>query len=131
MKAVYVDNNATTCVASEVMEAIIPYFTEEFYNPSAISGRAHGIDTAIAKAHRTVAEFLGASDAREIAFTSCATESNNWAIFGAARANPERQHIITSKVEHPSVLEVCKSICKNGYDVTYLSVDGDGNSEHG
>ena len=127
MKTVYVDNNATTSVASEVMEEIAPYFTKAFYNPSAISGRSHGIDTAIARARRTVAEFLSASDAREIAFTSCATESNNWAIFGAARANPERRHIITSKVEHPSVLEVCKSICKNGYDVTYLSVDSDGN----
>ena len=127
MKTVYVDNNATTPVASQVMEEMTPYFTEAFYNPSAISGRTHGIDTVIAKARRTVAEFLGASDAREIAFTSCATESNNWAIFGAARANPERRHIITSKVEHPSVLEVCKSICKNGYDVTYLSVDSDGN----
>ena len=127
MKTVYVDNNATTLVAPEVMTAITPYFTKGFYNPSAISGHAYGIDIAIAKARRTVAEFLGASDAREIAFTSCATESNNWAIFGEARANPERRHIITSKVEHPSVLEVCKSICKNGYDVTYLSVDGDGN----
>ena len=127
MKTVYVDNNATTPVASEVMETMTPYFAEGFYNPSAISGRAHGIDTAIAKARRTVVEILGASDAREIAFTSCATESNNWAIFGAARANPERRHIITSKVEHPSILEVCKSICKNGYDITHLSVDGDGN----
>ena len=127
MKTVYVDNNATTLVAPEVMEAMVPYFTEEFYNPSAISGRAHGVDKVIARARRRVAEFLGASDAREIAFTSCATESNNWAIFGAAQANPERRHIITSKVEHPSVLEVCKSICKNGYDVTYLSVDSDGN----
>ena len=127
MKTVYVDNNATTPVVSEVMVTMTPYFTEEFYNPSAISGRAYCIDTTIARARRTVAEFLSASDAREIAFTSCATESNNWAIFGAASANPERRHIITSKVEHPSVLEVCKSICKNGYDITYLSVDGDGN----
>ena len=127
MRPVYADNNATTPVAPEVMEAMAPYFTEGFYNPSAISGRAYGIDTVIARAHRTVAELLDASDAREIAFTSCATESNNWTIFGAARANPERRHIITSKVEHPSVLEVCKSICKNGYDVTYLSVDSDGN----
>ena len=127
MKTVYADNNATTPVAPEVMEAMTPYFTEGFYNPSAISGRTYGIDTAMAKARRIVAEFLGASDARGIAFTSCATESNNWAIFGAARANPERRHIITSKVEHPSVLEVCKSICKNGYEVTFLSVDSDGN----
>ena len=103
MKTVYADNNATTPVAPEVMKAMTPYFTERFYNPSAISGWAHGIDAAIAKARRTVSEFLGASDTKEIVFTSCATESNNWAIVGTARAHQKRRHIITSKVEHPSV----------------------------
>lgn len=127
MKTVYVDNNATTSVDSEVLEAMTPYFSEEFYNPSAISGRMHGVDKVIAKSRRTVAEFLGASDATEITFTCSATESNNWAIFGAVSANPDRQHIITSKVEHPSVLETCKSLCKSGYDVTFLNVDSDGN----
>ena len=127
MKTVYVDNNATTPVAPEVIAVMLPYFTEEFYNPSAISGRAHGVDKAIARARRTAAEFLGASEAKEIAFTCSATESNNWAIFGAVRANPERQHIITSKVEHPSVLETCQSLCKSGYDVTFLNVDSVGN----
>ena len=127
MKSVYADNNATTPVAPEVIEAIIPYFNNKFYNPSAISGRAYGIDSAIAKARRSVVESLGASDAKEIVFTSCATESNNWTIFGTTRANPERRHIITSQVEHPSILEACKSLCKNGYDVTFLSVDYDGN----
>ena len=114
MKTVYIDNNATTIVASEVMDAMMPYFTEAFYNPSAISGRSHRIDAAIARARRTVAEVLGASDGTEIVFTSCATESNNWAIFGAAQSNPERRHIITSAVEHPAVLEVCKSLSKSG-----------------
>ena len=127
MKTVYVDNNATTPVAPEVIAVMLPYFTEDFYNPSAISGRAHGVDKAIARARRTVAELLGASDAKEIAFTCSATESNNWAIFGAVRANPERRHIITSRVEHPSVLETCKSLCKSGYDVTFLNVDSVGN----
>ena len=126
-KTAYTDNNATTPVAPEVMEAMNPYFAKEFYNSSAISGRAYGIDSAIAKARRTVAEFLGTSDAKEIVFTSCATESNNWALFGTTRANPECRHIITSQVEHPSVLEACKSLCKKGYDVTFLSVDCDGN----
>ena len=130
MKTVYVDNNATTTVVPEVMEAMVPYFTEAFYNPSAISGRSHGIDAAIARARRTVMEFLDASDAKEVVFTSCATESNNWSIFGVTRTNPERRHIITSTVEHPAVLAVCKSLCKNGYDVTFLEVDGDGNLEH-
>ena len=127
MKTVYVDNNATTPVAPEALEAMLPYFTGGFYNPSAISGRVYNIDASIARARRTVAEFLGASDAKEVAFTSCATESNNWAIFGVTHANPDRQHIITSEVEHSSVLEVCKSLCKNGYHVTFLDVDRDGN----
>ena len=127
MKTVYVDNNATTPVTPEVMDAMIPYFIEGFYNPSAISGGVSGIDAAIARARRTVAEFLGVSDAREIVFTSCATESNNWAIFRTAQANSEHRHIITSTVEHPAVLEACKSLCKSGYDVTFLSVDNGGN----
>lgn len=127
MKTVYADNNATTTVLPEVMEAMTPYFTREFYNPSAISGRSYGIDTAVARARRTVAEFLNTSDAKEIVFTSCATESNNWAIFGASRTNPGRQHIITSTVEHPAVLECCKSLCKSGYDCTFLAVDSGGN----
>lgn len=127
MKTVYVDNNATTSVAPEVMEAMMPYFTEAFYNPSAISGRSHGVDGAIARARRTVTESLSASDTTEIVFTSCATESNNWAIFGITQTNLERRHIITSKVEHPSVLELCKSLCKIGYEVTFLGVDGAGN----
>ena len=126
MRTVYADNNATTPVAPEVIEAMMPYFAEQFYNASAISGRAHGVDAAIAKARRTVAEVLGASDPKEIVFTSCATESNNWAIFGAARAHQEHRHLITSKVEHPSVLEVCMSLIKDGYDVTFLNVDTDG-----
>ena len=127
MKTIYVDNNATTAVAREVMDAMMPYFTEVFYNPSAISGRASGVDTSIARARWKIAEFLSASDAREISFTSCATESNNWAIFGVVHANSDRRHIITSTVEHPAVLEVCKSLCKKGYDVTFLDVDGNGN----
>lgn len=127
MKTVYVDYNATTSVAPEVVKTMAPYFTEEYHNPSAISGRVHGVDKAIAKSRRIVAEFLGTSESKEIAFTSCATESNNWAIFGTVRANPERQHIITSTVEHPSILETCNSLCKSGYDVTFLSVDSDGN----
>ena len=127
MKTVYIDNNATTPITPDVMAVMLPYFAESFYNPSAISGRANGVDKAIARSRRTVAEFLGASDVREIVFTSCATESNNWAVFGVTQRNRERRHIITSQVEHPSVLEVCKSLCKSGYDVTFLSVDGDGN----
>ena len=99
MKTVYVDNNATTAVLPEVMEAITPHFTREFFNPSAISGRISGIDTAVERSRRTVAEFLGASDTREIAFTSCATESNNWAIFwgGTGESRSQTHYYIHSR----------------------------------
>ena len=127
METIYVDNNATTVVVPEVLEVMTPYFTEGFYNPSAISGRVYGIDKTIARSRRTITELLGASDVKEIVFTSCATESNNWAILGITQTNLERRHIITSKVEHPSVLELCKSLCKIGYDVTFLGVDSNGN----
>ncbi len=127
MKTVYIDNNATTSVTPVVLKAMVPYISEQFYNPSAISGHVYGVDKAIAKSRQTVTDFLGASDAKEIAYTCSATESNNWAIYGAVRACSERQHIITSIVEHPSVLETCKSLSQIGYDVTFLSVDSDGN----
>jgi cysteine desulfurase len=123
----YLDNNATTPVAPEVLETMLPYFRERFYNPSAISGHIFRVDRDIAIARRIIAEFLGASEPSEITFTSGATESCNWAIFGSAKANPNRRHIITSKVEHPAVLEPCKQLEKEGYKVTYISVDCDGN----
>jgi cysteine desulfurase len=82
---------------------------------------------AVAEARHTVAGFFGAAAPQEILFTSCATESNNAAIAGAARANPARRHIITTAVEHPAVLEVCKEMSRNGYEVTFLAVDRSGN----
>jgi cysteine desulfurase len=78
---------------------------------------------AIARARKTVARVLNAGSSNQILFTSCATESNNAAIFGAAKANPERRHILTTSVEHPAVLEVCRELARSGYDVTFLPVD--------
>lgn len=127
MRTVYADNNATTPAAPEVVEAMQGFFTERFYNPGAISGQVNRIHIELAKARRIVAEFLGASDPSEIAFTSGATESNNWAIFGSLRANKNRQHIIASTVEHPSVLETFKTLNDDGYDVTFIDVDKNGN----
>jgi len=126
MRTVYADNNATTPTAPAVVEAMQVFFTERFYNPSAISGQANRIHIEIAKARRIVAEFLGASNSSEIAFTSCATESNNWAILGALRANKSRRHIITSTVEHPSVIETLKTLNNEGYDVTFIEVNKNG-----
>ncbi len=127
MKIIYVDNNATTRVAPEVYEAMQPYFTEDYFNPSSMYEPARRTGSAIAAARRTVADCLGRVDPKEILFTGCATESNNTAIIGTAQGNPNRRHIITSTVEHPAVLEVCRELERNGYRVSYINVDRDGN----
>ncbi|MBP1624493.1 MAG: iscS [Acidobacteria bacterium] len=127
MKIIYVDNNATTRVAPEVYEAMKPYFTEDYFNPSSMYEPARQTGLAIAEARKAVAACLGHVDPKEILFTGCATESNNTAIIGTAHGNPNRRHIITTTVEHPAVLEVCKELERNGYKVTYISVDRDGN----
>jgi cysteine desulfurase len=127
MKTVYLDNNATTQVAPEVYEAMIPYFTEDYFNPSSMYEPARQTSQALAAARKSVADNLGGIDPREIIFTGCASESNNAAIFGVARGNPERRHIITTSVEHPAVIEVCRELEREGYKVTYLGVDRDGN----
>jgi cysteine desulfurase len=126
MKIIYLDNNATTRTAPEVYEAMVPYFTEDYFNPSSMYDAARHTSRAIAAARKSVADCLGRVDPKEILFTSCATESNNAAILGAAHANPNRRHIITTSVEHPAVLEVCKELERNGYAVTYLGVDREG-----
>jgi cysteine desulfurase len=126
MKIIYLDNNATTQIAPEVYEAMIPYFTEKYFNPSSMYDAARETSRAVTEARKNIAECLGHVDTKEILFTSCATESNNSAILGAVRANPNRRHIITTAVEHPAVLEVCKELERDGCKVTYLSVDRDG-----
>jgi len=126
-KTVYLDNNATTRIAPEVCEAMIPFLTEDYFNPSSMYEPARNTGAALADARKNVAACLGGIDPKEIIFTGCATESNNAAIFGAARGNPERRHIITTAVEHPAVLEVCRELEREGYRVTFLGVDRDGN----
>jgi cysteine desulfurase len=127
MKTVYVDNNATTRVAPEVYEAMIPFLTEDYFNPSSMYDAARSAADAIAAARRAIAGHFGLDDPKQILFTSCATESNNTAIIGTAKAEPNRRHIITTAVEHPAVLEVCEDLQRSGYKVTFLPVDGDGN----
>lgn len=126
MSIIYTDNNATTAVAPEVYEAMIPYLTDQYFNPSSMYDPAAEVAEAIEEGRRKVAELLAASDTAEIFFTSCATESNNTAIRGAALANPDRRHIITSQVEHPAVREVCGEMEKWGYEVSYIPVNGQG-----
>jgi cysteine desulfurase len=126
MRTIYADNNATTRIAPEVYEAMTPFFTEDYFNPSSMYEPARRTAAAIVQARKQVAEFLGVSDPKQILFTSCATESNNTAIFGTAKANLDRHHIITTAVEHPAVLEVCKDLQRNGCEVTILGVDSHG-----
>jgi cysteine desulfurase len=126
MKTIYADNNATTSVAPEVIASLLPYLEAEYFNPSSMYEASRPAADAIAGARKTVAQFLHAGGSNQILFTSCATESNNSAIFGAARANPGRRHIITTSVEHPAVLEVCRELERSGHDVTYLPVDESG-----
>ena len=122
---IYLDHNATTPILPEVLEAMMPYLTTEWGNPSSSYGFGSKLKAVIEKARRQVAELIGASQ-REIIFTSCATESNNTAIHAAIKADPSKRHIVTSAVEHSSVLAYCKALEKEGYRVTYLPVDREG-----
>ena len=122
IRTVYADNNATTRVAPEVLEAMLPFFKEQFGNPSSMHYLAKPAEQAITKAREQVACLLNA-DPSEIVFTSCGTESDNAAIRGVLAALPHKKHIITTRVEHPAVRNVCQYLGKNGYRVTELSVD--------
>ncbi|HEY9659842.1 MAG TPA: aminotransferase class V-fold PLP-dependent enzyme [Allocoleopsis sp.] len=123
---IYLDNNATTKVDPAVVEAMQPYWSEYYGNPSSMHSFGGKVGKAVKEAREHVAALFGASDASEIIFTSCGTEGNNTAIRAALAAQPDRRHIITTQVEHPCVLNVCKQLEKQGYTVTYLSVDRQG-----
>ena len=125
-ETIYLDNNATTPVDPDVYQAMIPYLTREYFNSSSMYSEAHGPAHALAEARAKVSCLLGGIIPDQIVFTGCATESNNTAVFGCMRANPARRRIITTVVEHPSVLEVCKAAEREGCEVTYLSVDPNG-----
>ena len=126
MKTIYLDNNATTQVAPAVAEAIAPYFTEKYGNASSMYPLAAEAKKAMDIARTEVADLIGAAYADEIIFTSCATESDNTAIFSAVRSFPQKKHIITSAVEHPAVLHPCSYLESQGYKVDYIGVDAQG-----
>jgi cysteine desulfurase len=121
---IYLDHNATTPVLPEVFEAMRPYFCEEWGNPSSAYKFGSKLKGVIETARAQVAELISAQP-REIIFTSCLTESNNAAIHAALRADPGKRHIVTSAVEHSSVLNYCMALEKDGYRVPYLPVDRD------
>lgn len=122
MKTIYLDNNATTQVAPEVVEAMLPYFTELYGNASSMhtfGGQVHG---RIELARAQVAELIGA-EPEEIIFTGCGTESDNTALMSAVESNPARRRLITTRVEHSAILNFCKHLAAKGYHTTYLPVD--------
>jgi len=122
---IYLDHNATTPVLPDVFEAMRPYFCEEWGNPSSSYKFGAKLKSVIEEARAQVASLAGAY-ASEIVFTSCATESNNAAIHAALKASPNKRHIITSAVEHSSVLSYVKALEQDGCQVTYLPVDREG-----
>ena len=122
----YLDNNATTMVAPEVVDAMLPFFTEQFGNPSSMHQFGDRVGRAIKQARGQVQALLGAELDSEIVFTSCGTESDSTAILSALKAQPERKEIITTVVEHPAVLSLCEHLEKEGYKVHYLKVDNRG-----
>ena len=120
---IYFDNAATTKVKKEVLEEMLPYFCEEYGNPSSIYNIGRKAKKAIEDAREKVANLIGA-DKNEIYFTSCGTESDNTALKGIAYKNKEKgNHIITTKIEHPAILESCAELEKKGFEITYLNVD--------
>ena len=126
MRQVYLDYSATTPVKKEVLDAMLPYFTELYGNPSSLYSIAAESKEALAKARKQVSELIGA-DEKEIFFTSCGTEADNWAVMGAADVLKKKgNHIITTKIEHHAMLHSCEFLEKHGYDVTYLDVDSEG-----
>lgn len=124
MERIYLDHAATTPVDPRVVEAMLPYFTANFGNPSSIYQEGRAAKKAIEESREKVAEILGAADTREIIFTGSGSEADNLAITGVAWAYRKKgNHIITSAIEHPAVLETCKELEKHGFAVTYLPVD--------
>lgn len=128
MNTLYFDNNATTQVAQEVLDSMLPYFRDYYGNPSSMHTFGGQVYRRIEEAREQVALLIGA-EPDEIIFTSCGTESDNTAIMSAIETNPAKKHIITTKVEHPAVLNFCKNLGRKGYRVTYLPVDNKGRLE--
>lgn len=125
MKVIYVDNNATTMVAPEVLDAMLPYFSTYYGNPSSMHSFGGDVAGAINAARNSVAELIGAQP-EEIVFTSCGTESDGTAIRAAIESYPHKKHIVTSRVEHPAVKNLYETLSKKGYRATFVPVDRHG-----
>lgn len=125
MKEIYLDNNATTRVDDAVFEEMRPYFCELYGNPSSMHYFGGQVQQKVDEARQRVATLIGAHP-EEIIFTACGTESDNAAIRSALEVFPNKRHVITTRVEHPAVLTMCRGLSKHGYRVTELNVDGEG-----
>jgi len=123
---IYLDNNATTRVAPEVLEAMQPYLSEFFGNPSSAHALGREMKRALEHSREQVASLIGAAEMSEIVFTSCGSESDNWAIRGVLATQPNKKHVVTTQVEHEAVRNVCRLLEQDGYEVTWLGVDGNG-----
>ncbi|KAI4454071.1 cysteine desulfurylase family member [Holotrichia oblita] len=123
-KRIYLDNAATTYVSGEVVQAMMPYFTTEFGNPSSIHAFGREAEKALAMARTQIAKAINA-DPSEIYFTSGATEANNWILRGVL-ATSKIKRALVSRIEHPSIIELCKKLTEEGYKIDYIDVDQDG-----
>lgn len=125
-KNIYMDYAATTYIKKEVIEAMMPYLTEYYANPSSVYNMSNNLKIVIDKAKEEIADFIG-SNPEEVFFTSGGTEGDNWSIKGIAYANEKKgKHIITSSIEHPAVLNSCKYLKEKGFEITFLPVDSYG-----
>ncbi len=123
---IYLDNNATTKVDPQVLEAMLPFLQEEYANPSSVYDFAKRSNHAVKEARGVMKDFFNAKDEKEIIFTSCGSESANTAIRGVLNMNKNKRHIITTKVEHPCVLNLYQTLEKEGYRVDYIGVNSNG-----
>ena len=123
-KFIYMDNAATTAVRQEVVDAMVPYFTESYANPSSVYSFAQKTKNDMEEARETIASILGAAKPNEIYFTGGGSESDNWALKATAEAYASKgNHIITSKIEHHAILHTCDWLEKHGFEITYVDVD--------
>lgn len=126
----YFDNNATTALDPAVVEAMLPFLTESYGNPSSAYRFGSRVGRALEGAREQVAALLGC-EAREIIFTSCGTEGSNTALASALAADPDRRHVVTTAVEHSAVKNQCERLARQGYEITWLPVDGQGRLDLG
>ncbi|MCA1625495.1 MAG: cysteine desulfurase, partial [Acidobacteria bacterium] len=123
---IYFDNNATTQIAPEVFATMKPFLTVFYGNPSSTYNFGRDMRKVIEESRENVAEIVGASDSQEIVFTSGGTESDNWAVLGTLEANPNKKHIVTTRVEHEAVRKLCERLQTKGFEITWLDVTEEG-----